>query len=101
MARERLSKVPYGLDHEKTLNYRFLIHDIEAEPLNETFDAIICYDALHHLEDERAVLKNVAAMLDYGGQLFVLEGEQPPEGAETEVEPRNRKRQSETLGDAC
>jgi len=97
MARERLSKVPYGLDHEKILNYHFLIHDIEAEPLKETFDAIICYDALHHFEDERAVLKNVAAMLDYGGQLFVLEGEQPPEGSETEEELRNAMRQYETL----
>jgi SAM-dependent methyltransferase len=97
MARERLSKVPYGLDHEEILNYRFLVHDIEAEPLKETFDAIICYDALHHFEDERAVLKNVAAMLDYGGQLFVLEGERPPEGSETEVELRNVMRQYETL----
>src|SRR5216684_4531756 len=40
MARERSSKVPYGLDHEEILNYRFLVHDIEAEPLKETFDAI-------------------------------------------------------------
>ncbi len=92
VARERLSKVPYGLDHEKILNYRFLVHDVEAEPLKEAFEAIICYDSLHHFEDERAVLKNVAAMLDYGGQLFVLEGEQPPEGSETEVELRNAMR---------
>jgi len=97
VARERLSKVPYGLDHEKILNYRFLVHDVEAEPLKEAFEAIICYDSLHHFEDERAVLKNVAAMLDYGGQLFVLEGEQPPEGSETEVELRNAMRQYETL----
>jgi SAM-dependent methyltransferase len=97
MARERLGKVPYGLDHKEILNYRILVHDVEAEPLEETFDAIICYDALHHFEDERAVLKNVAAMLDYGGQLFVLEGERPPEGSETEVELRNVMRQYETL----
>jgi SAM-dependent methyltransferase len=97
MAHERLSKVPYDLDYEKILNYRFLVHDIEAEPFKETFDAIICYDALHHFEDERAVLKNVAAMLDYGGQLFVLEGERPPEGSGTEVELSNVMRQYETL----
>src|ERR1700674_717125 len=97
MAQERLSKVPYGADQERALRYRFLVHDIEAVPIAETFAAIICYDALHHFEDERAVLKNVAAMLDYGGQLFVLEGERPPEGSETEVELRNVMRQYETL----
>jgi len=74
MADERLSKVPYGSDHEKDLAYRFLVHDIEDEALAETFDAVICYDSLHHFEDEHAVLRHLAAMLDYGGQLFVLEG---------------------------
>src|SRR5207302_7289663 len=97
MARERLSKVPYGADRETRLSYCLLVHDIEMAPLAEAFDAIICYDALHHFEDEQAVLKNIAAMLDYGGQLFVLEGERPPEGSETEVELRNAMRQYETL----
>ncbi len=97
MARERLSKVPYGADHETGLSYRFLVHDVELTPLAETFDAIICYDALHHFEDEQAVCKNLGAMLAYGGQLFVLEGERPPAGSETETELRNAMRQYETL----
>ena len=97
MARERLSKVPYGADPKTSLSYRFLVHDIELTPLAESFETIICYDALHHFEDEHAVLNNVAAMLDYGGQLFVLEGERPPEGSETENELRNAMRQYETL----
>ncbi len=97
MAGERLSNVPYGADQENSLRYRFLVHDIELGPLDETFDAVICYDALHHFEDERAVLRNVAAMLPYGGQLFVLEGERPPEGSGTEEELRNAMRQYETL----
>jgi ubiquinone/menaquinone biosynthesis C-methylase UbiE len=97
MARERLGKVPCGADHETGLSYRFLVHDIEAAPLDETFDAIICYDALHHFEDEHAVLKSLAAMLEYGGQLFVLEGEQPPEGSTTEEELRGVMREYETL----
>jgi SAM-dependent methyltransferase len=97
MARERLSKVPYGADHERGLRYRFLVHDIEAVPIAETFAAIICYDALHHFENEHAVLKHLAAMLDYGGQLFVLEGERPPEGSETEEELRSVMREYETL----
>lgn len=97
MAAERLGKVPYGADHERDLNYRFLVHDIEAAPLAETFAAIVCYDSLHHFEDEQAVLKHLAAMLDYGGQLFVLEGERPPEGSATEAELRSVMREYETL----
>jgi SAM-dependent methyltransferase len=97
MADERLSSVPYGADHERDLSYRFLVHDIEAAALQETFAAVICYDSLHHFEDEHAVLKNLAAMLDYGGQLFVLEGEHPPEGSPTEAELRSVMQEYETL----
>jgi SAM-dependent methyltransferase len=97
MADERLSKVPYGSDHAKGLDYRFLVHDIEAAALAETFDAIICYDSLHHFEDEHAVMKHLASMLGYGGQLFVLEGERPPEGSATEDELRSVMREYETL----
>ena len=97
MADERLSKVPYGTDQEKGLAYRFLVHDIEVAALEETFDAIICYDSLHHFADEHAVLQHLAAMLDYGGQLFVLEGEQPPEGSATEEELRSVMQEFETL----
>ncbi len=97
IARDRLSKVPYGADHEIGLKYHFLVHDIEADPLPETFDAIVCYDSLHHFEDERAVLQNVAAMLDTGGLFFVLEGERPPEGSQTEAELRGVMREYEIL----
>jgi 2-polyprenyl-3-methyl-5-hydroxy-6-metoxy-1,4-benzoquinol methylase len=97
MARERLQSVPYGVDRETPLRHRFLVHDIEREPLDETFDAIICYDALHHFEDERAVLRHLSAMLDYGGTLFVLEGERPPEGSATEKELRGVMMEYETL----
>ncbi|HEV7396364.1 MAG TPA: methyltransferase domain-containing protein, partial [Pyrinomonadaceae bacterium] len=97
MARERLGKIPFGADHERALSYRFLTHDIEAAPLADTFDAVICYDSLHHFEDEHAVMKNLRAMMDQGSQLFLLEGERPPEGSETEEELRGVMRQYETL----
>jgi SAM-dependent methyltransferase len=97
MARERLQNVPYGVDRETPLRYRFLAHDIESAPLHETFDAIICYDALHHFEDERAVLYHLAAMLEDGGTLFVLEGERPPAGSATERELRGVMMEYETL----
>jgi len=97
IANQRLASVPYGADQHTPLKYRLLVHDIESEPLPETFDAILCYDSLHHFENEQAVLTNIAAMLDYGSQLFVLEGERPPEGSSTEDELRNVMKQYATL----
>jgi 2-polyprenyl-3-methyl-5-hydroxy-6-metoxy-1,4-benzoquinol methylase/glycosyltransferase involved in cell wall biosynthesis len=86
VARERVARVPYGADHETPLRCRFLVHDVEGAPLEEQFDAVVCYDSLHHFEDERAVLKNLAAMTRYGGSLFILEGDRPEEGSENEEE---------------
>lgn len=86
VARERVEKVPYGADHETPLRCRFLVHDAEGQPLAEQFDAVVCYDSLHHFEDERAVIGNLAAMTKYGGSLFILEGDRPEEGSENEEE---------------
>ena len=73
------------------------MHDIEAAPLAEKFDAVVCYDALHHFEDERAVFRHLAAMLDVGGQLFILEGERPPALSASEAELRGVMREFGTL----
>ncbi|HJX89886.1 MAG TPA: methyltransferase domain-containing protein [Pyrinomonadaceae bacterium] len=86
MSRERVSGVPYGADHETPLRCSFEVHDIELAPLSEKFDAIICYDSLHHFEDERSVVSNLAKMLDLGGSLFILEGDRPPAGSPSENE---------------
>lgn len=86
MSRERIARVPYDVDHETGLRCSFAEHDIEAAPLPEQFDAIICYDSLHHFEDEDVVMRNIAAMLRVGGLLFILEGERPPLGSATEEE---------------
>ncbi|PYT03069.1 MAG: hypothetical protein DMF65_05010, partial [Acidobacteria bacterium] len=66
IARERVTRVPYGADHETPLRCRFLVHDIESAPLTEEFDAVVCYDSLHPFEDERAVVRNLAAMTAKG-----------------------------------
>jgi glycosyltransferase involved in cell wall biosynthesis/SAM-dependent methyltransferase len=97
MSRERVARVPYGVDHETPLRCTFQVHDIERAPLAEKFDACICYDALHHFEDERAVVRNLAAMLGVGGQLFILEGERPPAGSRSEEELRAVMREFRTL----
>lgn len=97
MARERVENVPYNLDHETSLTCRFQTHDIEIGPLPEKFDAVICYDSLHHLVDERAVFRHLAAMLDVGGLLFILEGHKPSAGSATESELRDVMQQYGTL----
>ncbi|HSS20908.1 MAG TPA: methyltransferase domain-containing protein [Pyrinomonadaceae bacterium] len=97
MSRQRVERVPYDVDHETTLRCRFLTHDVEAKPLPEKFKAVICYDALHHFEDERAVFRHLAAMLEVGGLLFILEGHKPAAGSPTEVELQDVMRQYGTL----
>ncbi|MCA1575107.1 MAG: methyltransferase domain-containing protein, partial [Acidobacteria bacterium] len=86
MARERVERVPYHVDHETSLQCRFLKHDVESAPLPQKFDALICYDALHHFGDESAVFSHLAAMLNIGGSLFILEGQKPDAGSATEDE---------------
>jgi 2-polyprenyl-3-methyl-5-hydroxy-6-metoxy-1,4-benzoquinol methylase/glycosyltransferase involved in cell wall biosynthesis len=97
MARERVGRIPYNVDHETSLQCRFLKHDVESAPLPQKFDAIICYDALHHFEDEAAVFSHLAAMLDVGGLLFILEGQKPSAGSATEDELREVMRNYGTL----
>ena len=86
MSRERVARVPYDVDHETSLRCTFAVHDIEHAPLPEQFDGVICYDSLHHFEDEHAVVANLAAATRYGGSLFILEGDRPPTGSATETE---------------
>jgi len=97
MARDRVERVPYEVDHETALRCRFLTQDIEIAALPEKFDAAICYDSLHHFEDERKVFQHLAAMLDVGGLLFILEGHKPSAGSATEDELQDVMRQYGTL----
>jgi 2-polyprenyl-3-methyl-5-hydroxy-6-metoxy-1,4-benzoquinol methylase/glycosyltransferase involved in cell wall biosynthesis len=97
MSRDRVARVPFGVDHETPLSCDFAVHDIELEPLDEKFDAIICYDSLHHFADERSVMRNLAAMLDAGGLLFILEGQKPGEDSVPAEELRDVMREFGTL----
>ncbi len=97
IARERLQRVPYSVDPATALDYHFIVHDIETAPLAETFDAIICYDSLHHFANEQTVLRHLAAMLCEGGLLFILEGDKPNAGSAAEQELIAEMRQFQTL----
>ena len=97
MSRERIAGVPFDVDHETSLRCEFEVHDIEASPLAEKFDAVICYDSLHHFEDEHAVMRHLATMMDIGGSLFILEGERPTSGSVSEAELRDVMEEFHTL----
>ena len=97
LARERLARVPYRVDHETPLRCRFLVHDPELASLAEEFDAVLCYDTMHHFVDERAVVRHLARMTRMGGSLFILEGDRPAEGSAAEQELIDVMRRYETL----
>ena len=97
VARERLEQLSYQVDYDTEVKCRFMVHDIEGEPLNEKFDSVICYDALHHFEDESKVFSNLGSMLNLGGWLFILEGEKPAPDSATEEELRGFMEKYKTL----
>jgi SAM-dependent methyltransferase len=97
MSEERVRRVPYGVDHETPLRCRFLLHDVESAPLPEQFDAAVCYDAMHHFDDEPAAVRHMAAMLRPGGMLFILEGDRPARNSPGEAELHDVMAQFGTL----
>ena len=88
------------IDHERRIRCRFCVHDLERGPFDEQFDAILCYDAMHHLENAGAALKHLAAMLPLGGVLFILEGNRPAPGSAGEAELMSVMNQFGTLESA-
>lgn len=86
ISRERIRVLPPNIDPETPIRCRFLVHDIELAVLPEKFDAIVCYDAMHHLEDAAGAIRHLAEMLPMGGVLFVLEGSRPAPGSTGQAE---------------
>ena len=97
IAEDRVRAVPRLVDHQTEMRCRFRAHDIELAPLEEKYDAIICYDAMHHFVDEHAVVRHFAAMLPIGGLLFILEGNRPPVASAAEMELVEVMRKYRTL----
>jgi 2-polyprenyl-3-methyl-5-hydroxy-6-metoxy-1,4-benzoquinol methylase len=86
ISRDRIRALPPNIDPETPIRCRFLVHDVELGALDEKFDAIVCYDAMHHLEDAPSAIRHLAAMLPIGGVLFVLEGNRPAPGSAGQAE---------------
>jgi 2-polyprenyl-3-methyl-5-hydroxy-6-metoxy-1,4-benzoquinol methylase len=93
---DRIAALP-ATDYVEKIRCRFRVHDLELGPLDETFDAIICYDAMHHLENAAGAIRHLAAMLAIGGILFILEGNRPAPGSTSEVELAEVMREFGTL----
>ncbi len=93
---QRIAGLP-PIDHEEKIRCQFRVHDLELGPLDEKFDAIICYDAMHHLEDAAGAIRHLAAMLPLGGILFILEGKRPAPGSASEAELAEVMRKFGTL----
>jgi SAM-dependent methyltransferase len=51
----------------------FVVSDYEVGPISGTFDAAIIYDALHHADDERLVIRNIHDCLSDDGILITAE----------------------------
>jgi SAM-dependent methyltransferase len=86
ISEERIRVLPPRIDPETEIRCRFRVHDIELGALDEKFDAIVCYDAMHHFADEKSAIRNIAEMLRLGGMLFILEGNRPASGSAGEAE---------------
>lgn len=96
ICRDRIAALP-ATDYADKIRCRFRVHDLELGPLDEKFDAIVCYDAMHHLEDAAGAIRHLAAMLPIGGTLFILEGNRPAPGSAAEAELAQVMREFGTL----
>ena len=97
IAKQRLESLQFGVDQSTPLDCKYLVHDIESQILEERFDVAICYDSLHHFENEHAVLRNISDMLAPNGLLFILEGGRPDEESESGKELTRVMRDFRTL----
>jgi SAM-dependent methyltransferase len=97
LARSRLAAQPFAAAPGRPLRARFVVHDLTQGPLAQTFDAVVCYDALHHLADERAAVAHLAAMVAPGGLLLIVEGARPTPGSQGERELQDVMAKYQTL----
>ena len=61
------------LANKRAVEAKFSVCDYETGPIPEGFNIAIIYDALHHAEDEFAVLRNIYNALSSGGVLVTIE----------------------------
>jgi SAM-dependent methyltransferase len=84
IARERIERIegPVWMDLDALAEFHAL-PALEI-PWRDRFDAIVLYDAMHHLEDERGTLRVLHDALVPGGRVYIHEGVRPEPGSEAE-----------------
>ncbi len=97
IARERVHALPYPPFDRDPSWVRFQTLDVETEALERRFDAILIYDALHHLVDAESGLRSIRKMLSPAGVLIIKEGAMPAPGSEGEAELIRESEQYTTL----
>jgi SAM-dependent methyltransferase len=65
------------LARQRNCSAEFMVSDYEVGPIPGKFDVAVIYDALHHADNERLVIKNVFEALSDEGVLITVE---PGEG---------------------
>lgn len=79
LARERLESDPFPMMESNEPPARFLVHDIEENPLNldEKFDIALFESALHHFVNPIAALRNISQNLTDDGIILIFEAVGP------------------------
>lgn len=63
--------LPSAIAELKARGFNVLLRDITAEPLDETFDVIVCGEVIEHLGAPAGLFKAAAKMLAPGGRLVL------------------------------
>lgn len=56
-------------------NVKFLLQDVNEIPLNQQYDAILCYSCFPHFIDQKATIQHLAKGLKNGGRLMIAHSE--------------------------
>lgn len=59
------------IDHLRGLGFNVLCRDVTAEPIDDTFDAMVCGELIEHLNAPGALFASAARMLRDGGTLYL------------------------------
>jgi SAM-dependent methyltransferase len=59
------------IEHLRSLCFNVICHDITREPLNESFDAIVCGELIENIDLSGKLFENCVHMLNQGGKLYI------------------------------
>lgn len=84
VARERIAAIQEPIGEGIDALAEFHAMPASEIPWTARFDAVVLYDAMHHLDDEVETLRVIRRSLVPGGRIFIHEGVRPEPGSEGE-----------------